>query len=154
MADFWAVASCTLVDIDRRSRKWWSSPWWWRQKYPLKHRLVPTSLDDAASQKSAVLYSTWSVRISIRLLYTSIASFFFFFVFRSTKLLWQKRALKIHSIYKSIVNKVVDVVLLGCNAVWTCRSIPKLRRNILSPSSGRRSPWEPQIWYVSKVNWE
>jgi hypothetical protein len=30
----------------------------------------------------------------------------------------------------------VDVGLLGCIAVWTCRRIPTFRRNIPSPSSG------------------
>lgn len=30
----------------------------------------------------------------------------------------------------------VDVGLLGCNVLWTCRLIPTFRRNILSPPAG------------------
>jgi hypothetical protein len=30
----------------------------------------------------------------------------------------------------------IDVDLLGCNAVWTCRKMPALRSNILHPSWG------------------
>jgi hypothetical protein len=34
-----------------------------------------------------------------------------------------------------IVLQLVDVGLLGCNALWTYRKIPTFRRNILPPSS-------------------
>jgi hypothetical protein len=43
-------------------------------------------------------------------------------------------------IWGSHGGKDVDVVLLGCNAVWTCRQIPTFRRNILPPSSGLTHP--------------
>jgi hypothetical protein len=33
------------------------------------------------------------------------------------------------------VNSLDDVVLLGCDAMWTHRQIPTFRRNILSQSS-------------------
>jgi hypothetical protein len=33
----------------------------------------------------------------------------------------------------------VDVVLLSCEAVWTCGYIPAFRRNLLPPSSGPKS---------------
>jgi hypothetical protein len=32
-----------------------------------------------------------------------------------------------------------DVVLLGCNDVWTCRQIPMFRRNMFCASSGMKS---------------
>jgi hypothetical protein len=38
--------------------------------------------------------------------------------------------------YSHRTPKFVDVGLLGCNAMWTCKQIPTFRRNILPPSSG------------------
>jgi hypothetical protein len=34
---------------------------------------------------------------------------------------------------------MLDVVLLGCNAVWICKQKPKFRRKILPPSSGLKA---------------
>jgi hypothetical protein len=42
-------------------------------------------------------------------------------------------------LYQSTVLDI-DVVLLGCNAVWTCR-----QKNMLSPSSGLKSRTTPEF---------
>jgi hypothetical protein len=41
-----------------------------------------------------------------------------------------------HIVWNSLLNSFIAVSLLGCDAEWTCRSIPTFRRNVLPPSSG------------------
>jgi hypothetical protein len=79
-------------------------------------------------------------------------------VFRSTilkvlrlhKLSWIWNMVRWCEIWGSHGGEDVDVGLLGCNAVWTCRYIPTFRRDILSLSS----PWRwrqyvpPKRWYI------
>jgi hypothetical protein len=61
MAVFWVVVLCSLVEVYRRFRgtcrlhhQGDSSPWWWRQQVPLKHRWTSTRLHSTTTQKTAI----------------------------------------------------------------------------------------------------
>jgi hypothetical protein len=62
IAVFWVVAQCGLVQVYRRSRDacclryqgYESSPWWWREKAPLKRRSTSIRLHGATTQKAAI----------------------------------------------------------------------------------------------------
>jgi hypothetical protein len=50
------------------------------------------------------------------------------------------------NIFKDDGQYNVNIGLLGCNSVWTCRQIPTFQRNILLPSSGLK--YVPlKCWY-------
>jgi hypothetical protein len=46
----------------------------------------------------------------------------------------------------------VDVGLLGCNAVWTCRQTLAFRRKVLFASLGLKSVYYPLLFTVSQIN--
>jgi hypothetical protein len=50
---------------------------------------------------------------------------------------WQPRRCQSRTIWRYYHH--VDHGLLGCDAVWSCRCLPKFLRNVLPPSSGKRT---------------
>jgi hypothetical protein len=52
-------------------------------------------------------------------------------------------------IWDSHGDEDVDVLVLGCDDVWTRRQIPTFQRNLLSPSSAlKRQCVSPKAWYL------